>query len=146
MSLIYPWAVFSSPLRTTIICTPVSSLALAFLKRVGLSPIVLHGAGPQLNSELEKRGIVSDYVEGVRVTTPEILEVALQVFLDTNLVLCDALEAAGARARPIHPRVFQSVLRNKDVYGLVGEVQQVHMQPIYDVMRVGCIPVLTSLG
>ena len=65
---------------------------LAFLKRVGLSPIVLHGAGPQLNAELEKRGIVSDYVEGVRVTTPEILEVALQVFLDTNLVLCDALE------------------------------------------------------
>ena len=80
------------------------------------------------------------------MTTPEILEVALQVFLDTNLVLCDALEAAGARARPIHPRVFQSVLRNKDVYGLVGEVQQVHMQPIYDAMRVGCIPVLTSLG
>lgn len=44
------------------------ALSLSFLYRVGLYPVVLHGAGPQLNDIIEREGIVPDYIDGIRVT------------------------------------------------------------------------------
>lgn len=44
------------------------ALSLSFLYRVGLYPVVLHGAGPQLNQIVESEGIVPDYIDGIRVT------------------------------------------------------------------------------
>lgn len=44
------------------------ALNLSFLYRVGLYPIVLHGAGPQLNDIIEREGVVPDYIDGIRVT------------------------------------------------------------------------------
>jgi len=46
------------------------ALSLSFLYRVGLYPVVLHGAGPQLNDIMEREGVVSDYIDGIRVTGP----------------------------------------------------------------------------
>ena len=59
--------------------TLVSSVS--FLKKAGLSPVIIHGAGPQLIDALADQNIVSDYVEGLRVTTPQILRTARKVFL-----------------------------------------------------------------
>lgn len=44
------------------------ALSLSFLHRVGLYPIILHGAGPQLNEILEKEGVEPDYIDGIRIT------------------------------------------------------------------------------
>ena len=44
------------------------ALSLSFLYRVGLYPVVLHGAGPQLNRIIEAEGVVPDYIDGIRVT------------------------------------------------------------------------------
>lgn len=44
------------------------ALSLSFLSRVGLYPVVLHGAGPQMNDILERAGVVPDYIDGIRVT------------------------------------------------------------------------------
>ncbi len=44
------------------------ALSLSFLYRVGLYPVVLHGAGPQLNNIIESEGVVPDYIDGIRVT------------------------------------------------------------------------------
>lgn len=44
------------------------ALSLSFLARVGLYPVVLHGAGPQLNTILESEGVRSEYIDGIRVT------------------------------------------------------------------------------
>jgi len=45
------------------------ALSLSFLYRVGLYPVILHGAGPQLNDIMEREGIVPDYIDGIRVTS-----------------------------------------------------------------------------
>ena len=42
--------------------------SLSFLYRVGLYPVILHGAGPQLNEIVEKEGVVPDYIDGIRIT------------------------------------------------------------------------------
>lgn len=44
------------------------ALSLSFLSRVGLYPVVLHGAGPQLNEIIESEGITPEYIDGIRVT------------------------------------------------------------------------------
>lgn len=44
------------------------ALSLSFLYRVGLYPVVLHGAGPQMNDIIESEGVVPDYIDGIRVT------------------------------------------------------------------------------
>ena len=75
--------------------------SLTFLQRVGLFPIVIHGAGPQLNAALKDAGISTKIVDGQRVTSPETLEIARKVFQKQNLKLVEALEKLGTRARPI---------------------------------------------
>src|SRR5690242_13912316 len=67
--------------------------SLAFLQQVGLTPIVLHGAGPQLDEQLAKAHIASKTVDGLRVTTPKTLAVVRRVFQQENLRLVEALQA-----------------------------------------------------
>src|SRR5512144_2482629 len=61
--------------------------SLTFLPHVGLYPIVVHGAGPQIDQALTEAGVDADRVDGVRVTTPRILEIARRVTMRENLRL-----------------------------------------------------------
>src|SRR5438477_3552450 len=81
--------------------------ALSFLRSVGLFPVVVHGAGPQLNRILEQKGVEPQYIDGIRITDKETLEVARKVFLEENYKLVEALENLGTRARSIIGGVFQ---------------------------------------
>ncbi|MFN7781792.1 MAG: hypothetical protein ACK5PG_03550, partial [Lysobacterales bacterium] len=58
--------------------------SLAFLQQVGLTPIVLHGAGPQLDEEMKAAGITKQTLDGLRVTTPEVLRIVRRVFMSEN--------------------------------------------------------------
>ncbi len=120
--------------------------SLSFLQRVGLYPIVVHGGGPQLNEALDEQGIESKRVDGMRVTTPETLEVARKVFRRENLRLVDALEELGTHARPITSGVFEAELLDHDRFGLVGEITGIHTEAIVSAIRSGCLPILSSLG
>ena len=120
--------------------------SLSFLHRVGLYPIVVHGGGPQLNEALEAEGIETKIVDGMRVTTPETLDVARKVFRRENLKLVDALEELGTHARPITSGVFEAELLDHDRFGLVGEITGIHTEAIVSAIRSGCLPILSSLG
>lgn len=120
--------------------------SLSFLQEVGLTPIVLHGAGPQLDAELSAAGIEKRTVNGLRVTTPEALAIVRKVFQQSNLQLVEALQQNGARATSITGGVFEAEYLDQSVYGLVGEVKRVNLAPIEASLRAGSIPVITSLG
>ncbi|KDR70158.1 hypothetical protein GALMADRAFT_127797 [Galerina marginata CBS 339.88] len=122
------------------------ALSLSFLYRVGLYPVVLHGAGPQLNDIMEQEGVVPDYHDGIRVTNAKTLQVARRVFLEENLKLVAALEKLGTRARPITSGVFSADYLDKDKYGLVGKITKVDKRPIEASIRAGALPILTSLA
>lgn len=119
--------------------------ALTFLQRVGLNPVVVHGAGPQLTRELKEAGIETE-PEGVRETTPRALEIARKVLQRENLRLVEALEASGTRARPITSGVFEARMVQEGQLGLVGEVTRVHAEAIDSASRSGHMPILASLG
>lgn len=122
------------------------ALSLSFLNRLGLYPVVLHGAGPQLNDILEQAGVVPDYEDGIRITDAKTLQIARRVFLQENLRLTSALEKLGTRARPIPTGVFGANYLDKQKYGLVGKITSVDKAPIEAAIRAGCLPILTSLA
>jgi acetylglutamate kinase len=125
---------------------PALVSSLSFLQQVGLTPIVLHGAGPQLDEQCAAAGIAKKAVDGLRVTTPETLAIVRRVFQQENLRLVEALQAAGVRATSIQSGVFESGFMNRRRYGLVGKVEKVHTQGIHAAIHVGSIPVIASLG
>jgi acetylglutamate kinase len=120
--------------------------SLAFLQQVGLTPIVVHGAGPQLDEELAAAGIAKRTVDGLRVTTPETLAVVRRVFQAQNLNLVEALQQADARATSVLSGVFEAEFIDPDALGLVGRVARVNLAPIEASLRAGSIPVIASLG
>jgi acetylglutamate kinase len=120
--------------------------SLAFLQDVGLTPIVIHGAGPQLDEELSAAGIAKQTVNGLRVTSPEALAIVRRVFHSQNLKLVEALQAFDARATSIVSGVFEADYLDRDTYGLVGEVKRVYQAPIEAALKAGSIPVIASLG
>ena len=122
------------------------ALSLSFLHRVGLYPIVLHGAGPQLNEILEREGVEPDYSDGIRITDAQTLRVARRVFLEENQRLVEKLESLGTRARPIPLGVFTASFLDREKYGLVGKIERVDKEPIESAIRAGCLPILTSLA
>lgn len=95
--------------------------SVEFLRKVGMFPIIVHGGGPQLNAELDKAGEEPQYVEGLRVTSPKVLSIALKVFEKENTKLVEALEQAGVKARPV-TGVFEATPLDVNTYGLVGKV------------------------
>lgn len=120
--------------------------ALAFLHHVGLFPVVVHGAGPQLNKLLEDAGVEPQFEEGIRVTDGKTLAVARKLFLEENLKLVEKLEELGVRARPISSGVFGAEYLDKDKYNLVGKINKVNKGPIEAAINAGCLPILTSMA
>lgn len=120
--------------------------SLAFLQQVGLTPIVVHGAGPQLDEELNAAGISKRTIDGLRVTSPETLAIVRRVFHAQNLRLVEALQEVDARATSIVSGVFEAEFIDRDALGLVGRVSRVDLAPIEASLRAGSIPVIASLG
>ena len=120
--------------------------SLAFLQEVGLTPIVLHGAGPQLDTELSAAGIEKKTVDGLRVTSPQALAIVRRVSQTQNLRLVEALHGVNARATSITGGLFEAEYLDHEIYGLVGKVTGVNLAPIEASLRAGSIPVIASLG
>lgn len=120
--------------------------SLVFLNQVGLYPIVIHGAGPQLDRALAEAGISTERVDGLRVTTPRVLEIARRVFLRENLRLVEALEEMGTRTRPITAGVFEASLLDEGRLGFVGRIERVHVDAVRSSLRAGHLPILACLG
>ncbi|KAH6645834.1 acetylglutamate kinase [Truncatella angustata] len=120
--------------------------SLAFLYHVGLFPIIVHGAGPQLNRLLEEAGVEPQFEEGIRITDGKTLGVARKLFLAENLKLVQKLEELGVRARPITSSVFTADYLDKEKWKFVGKITDVNSEPIESAIANGYLPILTSMA
>lgn len=125
---------------------PALTSSLAFLQQVGLTPIVVHGAGPQLDAELAAAGIEKHTVDGLRATSPQALAVVRRVFQAQNLRLVEALQQAQVRATSILSGVFEADYVDRDKLGFVGAVQSINLAAIEASLHAGSIPVIASTG
>lgn len=125
---------------------PALVSSLAFLQQVGLTPIVVHGAGPQLDDEMQAAGLTKRLEDGLRCTPPEVLAVVRRVAQRMNLELVEGLQAENVRATSVLTGVFESELLDEQRYGLVGRVVRVDTAAIEAAIDAGSIPVIASLG
>ena len=120
--------------------------SLAFLERIGLFPIVVHGAGPQLNRNLSQSGIESEFIEGQRVTTGDVLKIAKKTFIEENLKLANRLQEMGVKTSSITSGVFSAKQTEQTELGYVGEVTDIDLDPINLAIEAGAVPILSSLA
>ena len=120
--------------------------SLAFLERIGLFPIVVHGAGPQLNKNLEAEGIDCDFISGQRVTSAKVLKIAKKTFIQQNLKLANGLQAMGVKTASITSGVFNAKITDNKELGYVGVVNEIDLEPITTAVNSGAIPILSSLA
>ena len=120
--------------------------SIAFLDKVGLTPVVIHGAGPQLLAAELQAGVSSKNEQGERVVTEASIALARKVFQRENLRIVGALEAIGTRARPIPTGVFIGEKIEDGRLGYVGRVVGIDVDAIEASIKAEQIPVLASLA
>jgi acetylglutamate kinase len=129
---------------------------IAFLRFAGFKPVVVHGGGPQISTMLDRLGIESEFRGGLRVTTPEAMEVVRMVLVGQVqrelvglinehgplAVGCSGEDAGLFTAEPTN-----TVVDGEEVdLGLVGEVARVRPESVLDLIEAGRIPVVSSVA
>ncbi|MGI8717427.1 MAG: acetylglutamate kinase [Lapillicoccus sp.] len=129
---------------------------VAFLRYAGLRPVVVHGGGPQIGEMLSRLGLRSEFKGGLRVTTPEVMDVVRMVLtgqvgrelvglLNQHGPLAVGLSGEdagllGARRRP-------GLVDGEEVdLGLVGDVESVNPSAVMDILAAGRIPVVSTVA
>jgi acetylglutamate kinase len=129
---------------------------IAFLRFAGFRPVVVHGGGPQISQMLDKLGIESEFRGGLRVTTPEAMDVVRMVLVgkvQRELVgLINehgplAVGLSGEDAGLFTARQTNTIVDGEEVdLGLVGEVTEVRPESVLDLIEAGRIPVVSSVA
>lgn len=135
---------------------------IALLEQVGVSPVVVHGGGPQINAMLSRLGVKSTFVQGLRVTDQQMVEVVEMVLCGTvNKQVAEAITRAGALAVGISGkdggliRARRATRTIKDPgsniervldLGLVGEPESVDTRVLRLLMGADIIPVVAPVG
>ena len=123
-----------------------TAAALSFLHTVGLTPVVLHGGGPQLDKALEDAGVGTTKIDGLRVTDADTLDVARKVFIRANLSLVEAIRRHEVEAHSLNAGVVEAEFLDREKYGFVGEAVGVQTDIIASAIGSGAVPVCTCLG
>lgn len=124
---------------------------VALLWYVGIRPVIVHGGGPQIGMLLEKLGITSSFVQGMRVTDPKTMEVVEMVLSKLNKDLVYLINRQGAKAVGLSGKDARLIkakkmtLKGVDL-GLVGEVEEVNAELIEALQKEGFVPVIAPIG
>nr|WP_173075143.1 acetylglutamate kinase [Phytohabitans rumicis] len=129
---------------------------MVFLRYAGLKPVVVHGGGPQISAMLGRLGIDSEFRGGLRVTTPEAMDVVRMVLVgQVGRELVGLINGYGPFAVGLSgedARLFTAVRRHAYVdgeavdVGLVGDVEKVDVSAVADLIGAGRIPVISTVA
>ncbi len=129
---------------------------VSFLRLAGLCPIVVHGGGPQISARLAELGIESEFRGGLRVTTPEVMQVVRDVLTtQVQSVIVDLINSHTARAVGLSGETQALLVAERRAaiidgvpvdIGLVGDVVAVNPESVLAVLAEGGIPVVSSVA
>ncbi len=118
------------------------------LNRLGLSVIVVHGGGPRIKRELEKKKIVSKFINGLRVTDKNIIDTVEEVLIDFNIDIVNSLKKLGSEAASFHTKNDNiiKVEPEREELGFVGIPSKIDDNLIQDALNKNKIPIIAPLG
>ena len=122
---------------------------IVLLSLVGVKVVLVHGGGPDITEMLKKVGKKSRFVDGLRVTDKESMDIVQMVLAGkVNKTLVNYLEARGGKAMGISGmdgHMIDASMKD-DRLGYVGKINAVNVEPILDLLQSGYIPVVSTVG
>ena len=128
---------------------------VVFLEQVGVWPILVHGGGPRITEEMERRGLKANFVKGRRVTDEATLDIAQRVLIDEISVnVVELIQQAGGKAIPLNGRGSRFLRCEKKVFeedpamdlGYVGEISKIDDELAQRISSGGVIPVVAPIA
>ena len=122
---------------------------IVLLSLIGVKVVLVHGGGPEITDLLNRMGKVSRFIDGLRVTDKETVDVVQMVLagkINKNLV--NLIENTGGKAiglSGLDGHMIEARMKDERL-GYVGEITQVNVQPILDVIEKNYIPVVSTVG
>ena len=122
---------------------------MVLLHLIGVKVVLVHGGGPEITNMLNRVGKKTEFVNGLRVTDKESMEIVQMVLSGKiNKGLVNLLEASGGKAMGISGvdgHMIDASPKNPEL-GFVGKINSVNIQPIADLLEKGYIPVVSTIG
>ncbi len=118
------------------------------LNRLGLSVVVVHGGGPRIKRELDKKKIVSKFINGLRVTDKNIIDTVEEVLIDFNRDIASSLKKLGSQAAMFHTKSDNiiEVEPEREELGFVGIPNKINDSLIQSALNKNKIPIIAPLG
>ena len=122
---------------------------IVLLWLVGVKVVLVHGGGPEISDLMERLGKAPVFVDGLRVTDKETVDIVQMVLAGkVNKTLVNLLEARGGKAMGISGidgRLIEAEMRDERL-GYVGKITRIHIKPVTDLLEKGYIPVISTVG
>ena len=124
---------------------------VVLLKLVGMNPVVVHGGGPQISATLDKLGITSDFIDGLRVTTKDTIDVVEMVLGGSvNKEIVSLINSHGGKAVGMTGKdgnlIQASKIKTKADVGFVGQVEKINASVVRHLEQDNFIPVIAPIG
>ena len=122
---------------------------IVLLWLIGVKVVLVHGGGPEINDLMDRLGKKPEFVDGLRVTDKETVDIVQMVLAGkVNKTLVNLLEMKGGKAMGISGmdgRLIEAEIKDERL-GYVGRVTKVHITPVLDLLEKGYIPVISTIG
>ena len=122
---------------------------IVLLWLIGVKVVLVHGGGPEINDLMNKLGKKAEFVDGLRVTDKETVDIVQMVLAGkVNKTLVNLLEMKGGKAMGISGmdgRLIEAEIKDERL-GYVGKITKVHISPVIDLLEKGYIPVVSTIG
>ena len=121
---------------------------ISVLNRLGLSIVVVHGGGPRIERELKKGNIQSKFINGLRVTDKDVINIVEKVLIDFNEDIVSSLEKKGSKAISIHTKknnIIEIIPEHEDL-GFVGIPNKINNDVLLNIIKQNKIPIISPLG
>ena len=122
---------------------------ITLLHLIGVKVVLVHGGGPEISSMMTKIGLKPTFVDGLRVTDKETVDVVQMVLAGkVNKSLVSYLESKGAKAMGISGIDGKLIVAKKknEKLGYVGEIEKINIKPVFDLLEKGYIPVVSTIA
>ena len=121
---------------------------ISVLDKLGLSIIVVHGGGPRIKRELDKKKIVSKFINGLRITDKNIINTVEEVLIDFNNDIVNSLKKLGSEAASFHTKTDNiiKVKPERKELGFVGVPNEINDSLIQNALNKNKIPIIAPLG
>ena len=121
---------------------------IVIMKKLGLTPTIVHGGGKRINIKLKELNIESTFIKGLRVTNKDTIKVVENVLIDFNKEIVNALKNKSCDAKSITTKEYNiiTVKSERNELGFVGEPTEIKVNILNEIIQAKEIPVIAPIG